>query len=132
MAEAERAGAEAGDRAAGAERRVGDLGAIKCLEPIAGGIPERNQAANAPVIGERLRLGDNLDLGSFQPGRQSVQRRRIGNLPAEEALAFRHRAVDDNALLAVVHAECEQGRTALDCLQADQSGPELPPVVESA
>ncbi len=88
VAEAESTGAEAGNRAAGAERRLVDLRAVKCLEAIAGGIPERNQAANAPGVRERLRLGDNLDLRSFQPGRQRVQCRRVGNLPAEEARAL--------------------------------------------
>ena len=82
--------------------------AVKCLEAIAGGIPERNQAADAPRICERLRPRDNVNLGSFQPGRELIQCRGVGDLPAEEALAFRHRAVDDDALLAVVHPEGQQ------------------------
>jgi hypothetical protein len=38
MADAERAGAESGNRTARAERRIVDLGAVKCFEPIAGRI----------------------------------------------------------------------------------------------
>ena len=85
---------------------------------------------DAPRVGQRLRLGGHLDAGLFQPGRERVQRRGIGDLPAEEARAFAHRAVDDDALLAVVHPERQQRIAALDRLQADQPGAELPPVVE--
>ena len=61
----------------------------------------------------------------------AVQRGGIGDLPAEEARApSRHRAVDDDALLAVVHPERQQRWAALHRLQADQSGPELPPIVQ--
>jgi hypothetical protein len=77
-AQAEGAGAETGNRTAGAKRRIVDLGAVKRLETVAGGIPERNQAANAPRVGERLRLGDSFDLGFFQPGRELIQCRRPG------------------------------------------------------
>ena len=114
----------------GAERRIVDLGAVKCLQPITRWVVKRNQAANAPVVGERLRFGDDVNLGLFQPRREHVQRCRVGDLPAEETRPFRHRAVDDDALLAVVHPEGQQGGTALYCLQADQPGAELPPVVE--
>ena len=36
--------------------RVVDLGAVKRLEPVAGGVAERDQAPHPPAIGERLRL----------------------------------------------------------------------------
>ena len=130
MAEPERTGAETGNRTAGEERRVVDLGAIKCLQPIAGGIAKRDQAADAPGIRQRLRLGDDVDPVLLQPRRERVQRRRIRDLPAEEALAVGHRTVDDDALLAVVHPERQQRIAALDRLQPDQPGPELPPVVQ--
>jgi hypothetical protein len=88
-------------------------------------------AISAPSrIGERPRFGDHIDAGGFQPGGELVQRSRVGHLPAEEARPFRHRAVDDNALLAVVHPERQQRSAALDRLQADQSGSELSPIVE--
>src|SRR3984893_11456449 len=43
VAEAERTGAETGNRTAGTERGVVDLGAGTCLEAIAGRIAKRNQ-----------------------------------------------------------------------------------------
>jgi len=130
VAKAERAGAETGNRTARTERRVVDFRAVIYLQTIAGRITKRNQAANTPVVSERVRFGGNVNLGLFQPRRERVQRCRVGNLPAEETRTVRHRAVDDDALLPVVHPECQQGRAALYRLQADQSGSELPPVVE--
>jgi hypothetical protein len=108
MPEPERAGAKTGNRAARKERRLVDLGAVKCLETIARGIAKRNQPLDAPVVGERAGLGRNLDVGRFELGRKRVQRRRVGDLSSEEALAFAKRPVDDNALLAVVHPERQQ------------------------
>src|SRR5712692_11490840 len=61
VSKAERTGAEAGNRTAGAERRIVDLGAVKCLETIARRIVKRNQAANASAICEHLRLGCYID-----------------------------------------------------------------------
>ena len=109
---------------------VVDLGAVERLEAIAAGIAKRNQAAHAAGIGKGLRLGRDLDSGRFKPGRELVQCCGVGDLPAEEARALRHRAVDHDALLAVVHPEGQQRIAPLDRLQADQPGPELPPVVE--
>ena len=126
----ERAGAESRNRSSRHERRVVDLGAVKRFQPVAGRIVKRNQAADAPGIGQRLRFGGDRHAGLFQPRRQRIQRRAVGNLPAEEARAFAHRAVDHDALLAVVHPERQQRIAALDRLQPDQAGPELPPVLE--
>ena len=91
---------------------------------------KRNEAADAPGVGQRLRFGGDGHAGFFQPRGQRIQRRTVGNLPAEEARAFAHRAVDHDALLAVVHPERQQRIAALDRLQPDQAGPELPPVLE--
>ena len=130
MPEPERAGAESRNRSSGHEGRIVDLGAVKGLQPVAGRIMKRNQAADAPGVGQRLRFGGDGHAGFFQPRGQRIQRRTVGNLPAEEARAFAHRAVDHDALLAVVHPERQQGIAALDRLQPDQAGPELPPVLE--
>src|SRR5882757_2015950 len=43
VSKAERAGAKTGNRTARTERRVVDLGAVKCLEAIARGIAKRDQ-----------------------------------------------------------------------------------------
>ena len=80
---------------------------MKRFQPIAGGIAKRNQRANASVVGKLHRFGGNGDACAFQPRRERVQRSAVSNLPAEEARAFAHRAVDDDTLLAVVHPEGE-------------------------
>src|SRR5258708_37287911 len=53
VAEAERTGAETGNRTAGTKRRVVDLGAGKLLQSIARGIAERNQPSNPSPICQR-------------------------------------------------------------------------------
>src|SRR5882724_6618057 len=108
VAKTERAGAETGNRTAWTERRVVDFRTVKYLQTIAGRIAKRNQTANTPVVSKRLRLGGNVNPGLFQPRRERFQRCRVGNLPAEEPRAVRHRAVDDDTLLAVVHPERQQ------------------------
>src|SRR6185369_4388204 len=129
MPEPERTGAESRDRSSRRKRRVVDLGAVKRLQPVAGWIVKRNQAADAPGIGQRLWLGGDRHAGFFQPRRQRIQRRAVGDLPAEEARTISQGAVDHDALLAVVHPACQQRVAALDRLQSDQAGPELPPVL---
>lgn len=103
---------------------------MKRLETVAGRIPKRDQAAHPPRIGERLRLGGHGDARALEPCRQRVEGCGIRHLPAEEPRPFALRAVDHDALLAVVHPEGEQRIAALDRLQPDQAGAELPPVVE--
>src|SRR5438874_3578156 len=128
--EPERTGAETGDRTAGFERHIVGLRTVKRCEAIAAGIAERNQGANPSCVGQRLRFGCHLDLGLFKPGRERLQRRRIGNFPAEKACSIRKGAVDDDALLAIVHPECEQRGAALHRLQTNEAGAKLPPVLE--
>src|SRR5258708_35475587 len=48
VAEAEWTGTETRNRTAGPERCVVDLGAVKRLEPVAGGVAARNQAPSPP------------------------------------------------------------------------------------
>ena len=108
VAKPERAGAKTGNRTAGKERRIVDLGAVKGFEAIARGIAKRNQPLTRLSSASVRGLGRDLDLVPFQPGRERIQRRRIGDLPAEEAFAFGQRPVDDDALLAVVHPERQQ------------------------
>src|SRR3954470_13365003 len=83
----ERAGAKTGNRTARKERRLVDLGTVKCLETIARGIAKRNQPLYAPVVGERAGLGGDLESGGFEPSRKRVERRSVCDLPSEEALA---------------------------------------------
>ena len=117
----------------GTERRVVDLGAVKRLQPIAGGIAKRNQAANAPGIGQCLRLGRDLRLRPFPAGpRAHPARRASATSQPKKRAPSPHRAIDDDALLAVVHPECQQRIAALHRLQADQAGAELPPILEAS
>ena len=53
VAHAERAGAEAGDVAAGLERLARGLGAVEDLQPVADRIVERDQVGDAALVGER-------------------------------------------------------------------------------
>ena len=53
VAHAERAGAEAGDGAAGLERLGGGLGAVENFQPVAGGIVQHDQVADLALLGER-------------------------------------------------------------------------------
>src|SRR5690348_6657084 len=130
MAKAERSGAESRDGAAGAERRLVDLRTVKGLQPVAGRIVKRDQRGDAPCVGEGAWLRRHRDARALQPRRQRLEGRVIRHLPAEKARTVAHRAIDHDALLAVIHAEGEQRIAALDRLQSHQVGAELPPVVE--
>ena len=130
MAKAERTGAKTGNRTTGEERRIVDLGAVKGFEAIACGIAKRDQPADAPGIRQRLRLGDDMDLVLFQPAASASSAAASATSQPKKRSPSGHRAVDDDALLAVVHPERQQRIAALNRLQPDQAGAELPPVVE--
>ena len=53
VAHAERAGAEAGDRAPGLERIGRDLGAVERLQPVADRIGKDDQILDAALVGQR-------------------------------------------------------------------------------
>ena len=84
MAHAERAGAEAGDRAAGLERLARRLGAVDGFEPVADRIREDNQIFHPAFIRERARAARDLHAGFFQMRGERVECRRIGDFPAVE------------------------------------------------
>jgi hypothetical protein len=110
------------------ERRVVDLGAEERLQPVAGGIAKRDDGRDAPRIGQPHGLGRDADLGGLESGCERIQRRGVLDLPAEETCAFGHGRIDDDALLAVVHPKRELRIAVLHRLEADQIGPELPPL----
>src|SRR5262249_49468368 len=72
----------------------------------------------------------NRNARRLEPRRQRIERGAVSDLPAEEAGAVAHGAVDHDALLAVVHAEGEQRIAALHRLEAHHIGAELPPVLQ--
>ena len=120
VAHAERAGAEAGDRAAGLERIAGDFGAVKDFEPIADRIGKHDQVPDAAFVGERARAARQLEPWLFQMRGERIERRRIRHLPAEEARRVARVRMDHEALLAVVHAERERAAALVDQLHAEE------------
>jgi hypothetical protein len=127
---AKRPGAEPRDIAPGLERIAGDLGAVKNLEPVADRVVEDDQVGDAPLLGERARGACNRHARSLDAGGDGVERRRIRDLPAEEAGALATVFIDDQALPAVVHAERERLRAFVHKLHAEQIGAEGAPIFE--
>jgi hypothetical protein len=105
VAHAERAGAEAGDGAAGLERVGGGLGAVENLEPVAGGVLQHDQVADLALLGERAGAARKRNLVAFEIGGVGVERGGVRHLPAEEARRVAGVLVHHQALLLVVHAE---------------------------
>ena len=105
VAHAERAGAEAGDVAAGLERFGRDRGAVEELQAVAGRIVDHDQVFDVALVGQRARAARHLGADFLKARRQRVERRSIRHLPAEEADALPAVGVHHQALLAVVHAE---------------------------
>ena len=87
-----------------------------------------------PLVGERARAALDLHAAGFEPRRQRLERGRVGGLPAEHrdalAAAIAVSGIDDDALLAVVHAERQRRAGLVDALQAEQPGAERSPVAQ--
>ena len=130
VAHAERAGAETGDRAAGLERIGGGLGAVEDFEPVADRVVEHDQVLDAALVGQRARAARDLDAGLFEMRRERVERGGVGDFPAVERRAFVLVGVDDDALLAVVHAQRERAAALVDHLHAEEAGAVGRPIVE--
>src|SRR5260221_6423082 len=130
MTHAERPGAEAGDRAAGLERRARGLGAVEYFEPIAERIGEHDEILDAAFIRERARAAGNLDPGLLQSRGKIIERGGVGHLPAEESDPLAAVFAYDHALLAVVHPQRQTLAAALDELHPEELGAEARPVLE--
>ena len=130
MAEAERAGAEAGDVAAGLERLGRGLGAVEQFEPVADRIAGHDQVLDPPLVGERAGAARHRDAGLLKPPGDGIEGRRIRHLPAEEAQPFAAIRIDDDALLAVVHAEGHRARALVDALQPEHPAAVGAPVAQ--
>ena len=63
--------------------------------------------------------------------RKRIERRRVGNLPAVERRAFIFVGVDDDALLAVVHAQRQRATALVDQLHAEKVGAVNRPILEA-
>ena len=62
--------------------------------------------------------------------RERVERRGIGDFPAVERRALVLVAMNDDALLAVVHAQRERAAALVDQLHAEKTGAVSRPIVE--
>ncbi len=107
---------------------VGDRGAVERLQPVAGRIGEADQLAHETLIGQAAGSRRTATPAASSRGAERVERGGVRDLEAEIALAVGQRAVDDQALLAVVHAEGAAGVAALDHLHAEPVGGEIGPV----
>src|SRR5215510_15841951 len=98
------------------------------LQPVAERVVDDDQVLHHPLVGKRPRAARNLDIPRIELRRQHIKRGRISHFPAEHIDALPTISVNDDALLAVIHAE-SNGRTALvDALQAKKPRAEACPV----
>ena len=130
VAEPERPGAETGDRAAGLERIGGDLAAMKNLDAVAERIAEHDQVLDVPLAGERARAARKRHACRFEASAERIERRTVGDFPAEELDARAAVVFDDHALLAVVHAKGNAGAAFVDKLKTQHARPVAAPIVE--
>ena len=75
------------------------------FEPVAAGIVEHDQVRHAPLVGERARAACDFDPARLDARRHRVERGGVRNLPTEKADALPAVGVDDEPLLAIIHAE---------------------------
>src|SRR5206468_1429000 len=83
-----------------------------------------------PLVGERARAARDRDAGLFELRRDGVERGGVRHLPAEEADAFAAVLADDDALLAIVHAQSEGLCALVHELHAEERGAEARPVLK--
>ena len=88
MAQAERSGAKTRDRASGPERLRRGFGAVEQLQPVAERIVEHDQIFDVAFVGQRAGAARHLDLVPLQMRRDGIERRGIGDFPAEKADAL--------------------------------------------
>ncbi len=128
MTHAERAGAEAGNAAPGLERLGRGLRTMKHFEPVAGRIGEYDEIGDAAFVGECAGPARDLHPMAIEMRRKGFERGRVVDLEAEEAGAFAAVGIDDEALLAVIHAQGQAGAGLVDKLHAEQPRRVLLPV----
>src|SRR6516162_8084209 len=92
----------------------------KISSRVAGGIVEHDQVFDVAAAGKRARAARNLGAGRLDARRHRVERRGVGDLPAEEADALPAVGVDHEPLLAIIHAEGEARAALVDALQAEE------------
>src|ERR1051326_347203 len=102
----------------------------KISQPVAERVGERDQIRNWALVGQRAAAARNLDPCAFEMRRQCIECSRVGDFPAEERDALAAVGIDDDALLAVVHAEGERVARFVDALQAEEPAAVARPIVQ--
>src|ERR1700733_101015 len=125
-----RAGAEARDVAGRFEGRVRDHGTVERLQPVAGGVGERDHPGHAARVSQRGRLTLHSDPSLLKAARQRIEPRRICYLPAEHLGTRRDSTVDEQTLLAVIHAERARPAAAVHLLHPEPGGRKRAPVLD--
>ena len=105
-------------------------GAVENLQPVAERVVEHDQVPDAALLGERARAARDLDAGLFEARGHGVERGGVRDFPAEEADALAAVLADDDALLAVVHAQREALGALVDELHPEEAGAEVRPVLQ--
>ena len=100
------------------------------FEPVAERIGEHDQVLDPALLRERARAAGDRHARLLQTRRKPLQRGRVGDLPAEESDPFAAVFLDDDALLAVVHAQRKLLAALLQELHAQKSRAEAAPVLE--
>ena len=100
------------------------------FEPVADRVAEDDQVLDAALVGERTRTARNLDAAFFQMRRQRLDRRCVGDLPPVESNTLTFVALDNHALLAVVHAQRQRTAALVDELHAEKTRAVGRPLIE--
>src|SRR5262249_62177781 len=81
---------------------------------------------------KRPRATRHFDAGPFQMRGERIERRGMGHFPAVERGALVFIGVNDDALLAIVHAQRQRAAALLDKLHAEEARAIGRPVLEIA
>jgi hypothetical protein len=103
---------------------------VEGFHAVAGRIAERNHLGSATLVRHGSRFTPDRDASRLQPCSQCVESRRVGDLLTEKLLSVGKAAVEDEALLAIVHAEGPHGAATINRLEAKLAACKARPIVE--
>src|SRR6516162_2317949 len=131
VSHAERACAETRDRAAGLEWFLCRLSPPEGFDLVLKRVLEAYEALHLALLAQRPTAGLHRHFVLGEPCREGVKRCLVRRLPAKVAEAIVSVIFDDDALLAVVHAERHALLRSVDLLHAEEAGTEMGPIVEA-
>src|SRR5262249_8820331 len=102
-------GAKAGNATSRSERLGRRLRAVEQFQPVADRIGKRDQIGNMALISKGATAVCDLNATVVEMRRPRIERIGVGNLPAKKAKALAAIRLDDDPLLAIVHAESQRG-----------------------